>query len=328
MNPRSSNPLAQEPRYELITQVLRSNIQSGQLPLGLVLLEGPIAALMQSSRIPVQAALRTLSMEGLVHRFVGRGYLVGPPNEDIAPLRCDVGAADLKIPQQVDDALQTRGTWKHFYDEVEEEVALCQVFGEFRIVETELADYLGVSRTVVRDVLSRLQERGLIAKNASSHWIAGPLTARTLREKFEVRAIVEPAALRLAAPHIHYSQIEAFRDRIGTDPTLKPEGLEAALMTYCIAKAPNTALVEMIQTNQMLLTSVNRALTGLGLPEDEIALDQYRTLFDLIVRHPIDSAAEYLRDHLHIMAAKNLARMKIVAVISETVGFAPYLAPQ
>ena len=84
----------------------------------------------------------------------------------------------------------------------------------------------------------------------------------------------------------------------------------------------------MIQNNQMLLTSVNRALTGLGLPEDEIALDQYRTLFDLIARHPIDSAAEYLRDHLHIMARKNLARMKIVAVISETVGLAPYLSAQ
>lgn len=325
---RPNNPLVQEPRYELITQVLRRNILTGALPEGLVLLEGPIAALMQTSRMPVQAALRMLSTEGLVQRFDGRGYLVGPAGKDIAPVRRDIGEFALDIPQQVDAALQTRGIWKHFYDEVEEQVASCQVFGEFRIVETELADYLGVSRTVVRDVLSRLQERGLVRKNASSHWIAGPLTARTLREKFELRAIVEPAALRLAAPHIHYSQIEEFRDRIGADPSLTPEDLEDALMEHCIAQAPNTALVAIIQNNQMLLTSVNRALTGLGLPEDEITLDQYRTLFDLIARHPIDSAAEYLRDHLHIMANKNLARMKIVAVISETVGIAPYLSAQ
>ena len=328
MMARPNNPVSQEPRYELITQVLRSNIISGVLPEGLVLLEGPIAALMQTSRMPVQAALRMLAAEGLVHRFDGRGYLVGAAGQDVAPLRSDISEFDLDIPQQVDAALQTRGTWKHFYDQVEEQVASCQVFGEFRIVETELADYLGVSRTVVRDVLSRLQERGLIRKNASSHWIAGPLTARTLREKFELRAIVEPVALRLAAPHIDYSQIEDFRDRIGADPSLKPEDLEDALMKHCIAQAPNTALVAMIQNNQMLLTSVNRALTGLGLPKDEIALDQYRTLFDLIARHPIDSAAEYLRDHLHIMARKNLARMKIVAVISETVGIAPYLSAQ
>ena len=305
MTARKNKPLAQEPRYELITQVLRTNIIKGRLPAGLVLLEGPISLLMQTSRMPVQAALRKLLAEGLVHRFDGRGYLVGQAGAVLAPLRRDISEFDLEIPRQVDVALQTRGTWKHFYDEVEEQVASCQVFGEFRIVETELADYLGVSRTVVRDVLSRLQVRGLIRKNASSHWIAGPLTARTLREKFELRAIVEPAALRLAAPFIHYNQIEEIRDRIGSDTTLKPQELEDALMDNCIAQAPNTALVAMIQNNQMLLTSVNRALTGLGLPEDQIALDQYRTLFDLIARHPIDSAAEYLRDHLHIMARKN-----------------------
>lgn len=322
----TNNPLAQEPRYELISQVLRRNILNGVLPSGLVLLEGPIAAMMQTSRMPVQAALRLLADEGLVHRFDGRGYLVG--EAQAVPLRRDISEFDLDIPQQVDNALQTRGTWKHFYEEVEEQVASCQVFGEFRIVETELADYLGVSRTVVRDVLSRLQERGLIHKDTSSHWVAGPLTARTLREKFELRAIMEPVALRLAAPYIQYSHIEEIRDRIGLDPSLQPEDLENALMEHCIAQAKNTSLVEMIQTNQMLLTSVNRALTGLGLPEDSIALDQYRTLFDLIARHPIDSAAEYLRDHLHIMAAKNLARMKIVAVISEAVGFPSYLILQ
>ena len=325
---RSQNPLAQEPRYELITQVLRRNIASGRLPPGLVLLEGPIAELMQTSRVPVQAALRLLLSEGLVHRFGGRGYLIGTEGRDIAPLRRDIRDFDLEIPVHVDDALQTRGTWKHVYDQVEEQVASCQIFGEFRLVETELADYLGVSRTVVRDVLSRLHERGLIRKNASSHWIAGPLTARTLREKFELRAIVEPAALRLAAPYIRYSLIEEIRDRIGVDPALVSDVLEDSLVEHCISQAPNTTLTEMIQNNRLLLSSVNRALTGLGLPADDVALDQYRTIFDLIARHPIDSAAEYLREHLHIMAGKNLARMKIVAVIRKTSDFAPYLTPQ
>lgn len=328
MTLRTNNPLAQKPRYELITKVLRRNIANGRLPPGLVLLEGPIAALMQTSRVPVQSALRFLLEEGLVQRFEGRGYLVAGEAAGTLPQRRDIREFDLEIPPHIDDALQTRGTWKHFYDEVEEQIASCQIFGEFRVIETELADYLGVSRTVVRDVLSRLQERGLIHKNASSHWIAGPLTARTLREKFELRAIMEPAALRLAAPYIHYGRIEEIRDQIGSDPALGPEALEDALMEHCIAQAPNTTLVEMIQNNRLLLSSVNRALTGLGLPADEVALDQYRMVFDLIARHPIDSAAEYLREHLHIMARKNLARMKIVAVIDEAGSFAPYLAPQ
>jgi DNA-binding GntR family transcriptional regulator len=47
-------------RYELIGRVIRDNIASGRLPPGFVLLEGPIANLTQSSRAPVQAALRIL----------------------------------------------------------------------------------------------------------------------------------------------------------------------------------------------------------------------------------------------------------------------------
>ncbi len=325
---RSSNPFAQEPRYELITRVLRRNIQGGDLPEGLVLLEGPIATVMQTSRVPVQAALRHLMTEGLVHRFEGRGYLVGPEGRGIAPLRRDISEFTLDIPEAVDDALQTRGTWRHVYDEVEEQVASCQIFGEFRIVETELSEYLGVSRTVARDVLARLQERGLIRKNPASHWIAGPLTARTIREKLELRGIIEPAALRMSAPFIRYADVEHLLEKIDSGATLSSQSLSDALVELCISQAPNTTLVEMIRSNRLLLSSVNRALTSLGLPNDEAAIDQYRTLFDLIARHPIDSAAEYLRDHVEIVARRNLARMKIVAVISETGAFAPYLVPQ
>ncbi len=325
---RSSNPFAQEPRYELITRVLRRNIQGGDLPEGLVLLEGPIATVMQTSRVPVQAALRHLMTEGLVHRFEGRGYLVGPEGRGIAPLRRDISEFTLDIPEAVDDALQTRGTWRHVYDEVEEQVASCQIFGEFRIVETELSEYLGVSRTVARDVLARLQERGLIRKNPASHRIAGPLTARTIREKLELRGIIEPAALRMSAPFIRYADVEHLLEKIDSGATLSSQSLSDALVELCISQAPNTTLVEMIRSNRLLLSSVNRALTSLGLPNDEAAIDQYRTLFDLIARHPIDSAAEYLRDHVEIVARRNLARMKIVAVISETGAFAPYLVPQ
>lgn len=325
---RSANPLAQEPRYELIARVLRDNILSGTLPAGFVLLEGPIAAVMQTSRVPVQSALRQLLDEGLIRRFDGRGYLVARNGADAPPIRRDIRELDLSIPAHVDDALQTRGTWRHVYDQVEEEVASCQIFGEFRIVETELADHLGVSRTVVRDVLARLQERGLIRKSPTSHWIAGPLTARTVREKFELRAIVEPAALRLAAPYIRYAEVEDLLERVVLDAAVTPQELADALLEHCIAQAPNTALVEMIRSNRLLLSAVDRALIRLGLPPDEDTIEQYQTLLDLISRHPIDSACEYLRDHLSITARRYLARMKIVAVIPNAGEFAPYLSPQ
>jgi len=315
-------------RYEIIAGVLRHNIRLGRLPPGFVLIEGPIAELMQSSRAPVQAALRILEAEDLVHRFSGRGFLAGPKGCGAAPIREDIRDLGLEISVEIDEALQSRGAWELVYDRVEEQVASCLIFGEFRIVETELGEYLGVSRTVVRDVLSRLQERGLIRKNQSSHWIAGPLTAQAVREKLAIRALLEPAALRMAASHIDYAAVERIRARLFAGDEIEGEMLEQALMEHCIARAPNRELVGLIQNNQFLLISANRALTRLGLPRDRVEIGEYRTLFDLLSRHLVDSAAEYLVGHLRMMAEKSLARLKIVAIINESSSIAPYLTPR
>src|SRR6185312_11222206 len=145
-------------RYELVAATLRSNIVSGRLQAGLVLLEGPIASLMKTSRAPVQAALRILEEEKLIRRFGGRGYLVGRSGTSVAPVRRDIGKLGLRIPNEINAALQNRGLWEVVYEEVESAVAACLIFGEFRIIESELGDYYGVSRTVVRDVLGRLHE--------------------------------------------------------------------------------------------------------------------------------------------------------------------------
>lgn len=328
MSRQSPNPPAMQRRYELITRVLRHNILSGRLPPGFVLLEGPIADVMQSSRAPVQAALRILEDEKLIHRFTGRGFLVGPSSQQMEPLRKDIRELDLQIADEIDEALQSRGAWELVYDGVEQQVASCLIFGEFRIVEAELGGYLGVSRTVVRDVLSRLHERGLIRKSQSSHWIAGPLTAQSVREKFAVRAILEPAALRMAGSRIDYPAIESFARRLSSGEEIDGDELEDALTEHCLMHAPNRELVELIRNNQLLLKAANRALTRLGLPPDRVAHGEYRALFDLIARYLVDPAAEYLESHLKMMADKSLARLKIVAVVSQSSDLAPYLRPQ
>ncbi len=312
-------------RYELVCDVLRANIKTGRLPPGFVLLEGPIADLMQSSRAPVQMALKILEEEGVVHRFPGRGFVVAGSIAE--PLRQDIRELDLHISDEVDDALQSRGMWELVYDQVEEAVASSLIFGEFRIIETELGTHLGVSRTVVRDVLSRLNERGLIRKNQSSHWIAGPLTAQSVRERFAIRSILEPAALKLAASAIDYAEIAQLCKRANENaPEFSDtEDFELALMETCIAKAPNAELISTIRNIQLPINAANRALIKLGLPRDRIAIDEYRSLFALIERRLIDPAADYLENHLKILTQKSLARLKIVAVVAESKLAVPYL---
>ena len=320
-------------RYELVAAALRAIIAAGRLPRGLVLLEGPIAGLLGTSRAPVQAALRILEEEDLVRRFEGRGYLVGGLSSAEKPIRTDLAKLGLRVPNEIDSALQNRGLWERVYEEVETAVAASLVFGDFRIIESELGEYYGVSRTVVRDVLSRLHERGLIAKTASSHWVVNALTAQSVRERFQLREILEPEALRLAAETTEYDRIaEALRRERECDPATQDPGawarLDNTLMTHCLTRAPNGHLVELIEQNRLPLAAASRALTKLGLPDDAVATSEYLVLFELIAGRAIEAGATYWRSRLATLGEKNLARLKIVAVFPDPPVGVPYLTPR
>jgi DNA-binding GntR family transcriptional regulator len=329
MNPRRAK-VETAKRYELVAAALRANIAAGRLPAGLVLLEGPIAGLLGTSRAPVQAALRILEEESLVRRFEGRGYLVGGPGSAEKPIRADLAELGLSVSDEIDSAFKNRGLWERVYEEVETAVAASLVFGDFRIIESELGEYYGVSRTVVRDVLSRLHERGLIAKTASSHWVVNALTAQSVRERFKLREILEPEALRIAAESTEYDRIaEALKRERERDPATPDAGawarLDNALMIHCLTRAPNRHLVELIEQNRLPLAAASRALTKLGLPDDAVATSEYLVLFELIAGRAIDAAAIYWRNHLATLAKKNLARLKIVAVFPDPPVDVPYL---
>ncbi len=325
--PMSANPLATLRRYELVARVLRSNIAAGAIPEGAVLKEGPLAERLQTSRAPVNAALRVLSDEGRIRRLDGQGYIVEPVPGGQRRASGGTAALDaLDIPPDVARALGTRGTWQHFYEQVEREVAASLIFGEYRLVEAGLADHLGVSRTVSREILGRLHERGLIRKSQSSHWTAGPLTARILRDRFQLRAILEPAALRLAEPYIDYAAIEGISENLALKAhQVDDETLEEALFEAGAARAPNVELVDTMRRARFLPLAANRALVELGLPGSTVDRAEYHALFGLLARRRIDAAAEELRAHLQLMADKSLARLKIVAVLGGSATVAPYL---
>jgi DNA-binding GntR family transcriptional regulator len=336
MAKRSADPRRASRRYEMVEEVLRQNILDRRVPRGLVLLEGPIAALMQTSRAPVKTALRHLEEHGLVRRFNGRGYMVAKPGEALDPLRRDLREIGLAIPKAIDDAMQSRASWERIYETVEADVAACLVFGRYRLIEAELAGFFKVSRTVVRDVLGRLEERGLVKKNQNSHWTAGPLSARSIKEHFALRKILEPQALVTAAPLIErrrlaevferFRQAEAAFPRPGDDGDgLELEAFETLLIDTCVLATPNERLREQIRRNLLPVLAAERILRQLGLPSDRSAITEHRLIVELLLQGAASAAAAMLDAHLAAAERRNIAQLKIVAVLPEPQSIARYL---
>ncbi len=324
------NPAARqrpERRHELVERVLRANIARGHLPRGLVLLEAPLAAVLQTSRAPVQRALRQLERDDLVHRFGGRGYLVGRAASKASPLRADLRELGLQVSEEMDEALQTRGSWERIAADLEDAVSSCLAFGEFRMVEAEVAAHFNVSRTVIRDVLGRMQERGLIRKTQSSRWIAGPLTAQALRERYDLRGILEPAAMLAAAPSLDRAALAALRERTGAAGGSRDASAEpfAQFIALCVLAAPNGTLGTMIRQNLVVLDAAARSLARLGLPPDDAALAELRVTMDLLLNGSVAAAAEWWRDHLRAACRRSIAQLKIVAILDRPQAVPSYL---
>lgn len=97
--------------------------------------------------------------------------------------------------------------------------------GEFRpgdrLVESELAERFGVSRTPIREALQRLETQSVVARDGRS-LVVSTLDHDQLGELYVVRAELEGLAARLAAQHAAPEEISLLRDLIARDRALIP----------------------------------------------------------------------------------------------------------
>jgi DNA-binding GntR family transcriptional regulator len=312
------------PLFESTADILRANIDSGTLTPGLVLQESALSERLSVSRATVKRALALLADEGRLNRFDGRGYLVAGSDR---PLRHDLRTIDLDLDQFEEDA--GKPNWLRLQEEMEADLARCLIFGRYRIIEALVAERFGVSRTVVRDVLGRLQERGLVTKNNTSRWVVEPLTAQRFRNKFDLAAILEVAALESAEPEFDAlarlsTEIRALPQDGPADPDLWFD-IEGRFYDLAILSTPNDDLADYVRANRAALRSAQKVLFSLGLPPDRQSLTEQGMIVDLVLARTRSAAASMLSTHLNNALKRTIAQLKIVSVIDPPEDLAPYL---
>jgi DNA-binding GntR family transcriptional regulator len=94
------------------------------------------------------------------------------------------------------------------YEQLRQAIVEGSIRPNERLIESDLAERLGVSRTPVRETMLRLAGDGLIVSHRRG-WIVREHSAKEIQEVFEVRAALEGFAAGLAAQRATDAELQA-----------------------------------------------------------------------------------------------------------------------
>ncbi len=170
-----------------------------------------------------------------------------------------------------------------------------------RLVESELAERLGVSRTPVREALQRLETQSVLARDGRSLIVAS-LDHNELAELYVVRTELEGLAARLAAQHATDEEISVLREMVAEDRALlaDPAALSRANRRFhkqIHLASHNRFLVQqldLVHRHMALLATTSLAVEGRGAG----ALAEHDAIVDAIGARDGRAAAEAVRAHI------------------------------
>jgi len=186
-----------------------------------------------------------------------------------------------------------------------------------RLVESDLAERFGVSRTPIREALQRLETQSLLERDGRSLIVAS-LSHSQLAELYVVRRELEGLAARLAAQHATDEEIRVLRDMVTADDALvdDPTALSRANKRFhhqLHLASHNRFLVQqldLVHRTMALMATTSLAVEGRG----EIAQAEHSTLVSAIEARDVAAADAALKDHISIAF---MTRLKQDAVTRE-----------
>lgn len=170
-----------------------------------------------------------------------------------------------------------------------------------RLVESELADRFGVSRTPIREALQRLETQSLLTRDGRSLIVAS-LDHNQLSELYVVRAELEGLAARLAARHATPEEVRVLEEMVEDDQALlnDPAALSRANRRFhkqIHLASHNRYLVQqldLVHRSMALMATTSLAAEGRG----EVALAEHDAIVQAIGNGDEGRAYEALKEHI------------------------------
>jgi DNA-binding GntR family transcriptional regulator len=170
-----------------------------------------------------------------------------------------------------------------------------------RLVESDLADRFGVSRTPIREAFQRLETQGVLKRDGRSLFVAA-LDHDQMGELYVVRAELEGLAARLAAQHASPEEIQVLYELIENDRALveDPTAMSQANKRFHrqIHRAGhNRYLVQQLEmVHRTMALLVKSSFEAPGRVTE--ALDEHKRIVEAIEHRDGDAADAAAREHI------------------------------
>lgn len=170
-----------------------------------------------------------------------------------------------------------------------------------KIIQSELADKLGVSRTPIRRALSQLAKEHLVRVTSRGGAYVKSFSREEMITVFEIREVLEGLACRRAARVVKEEQLDYYRKlyqkamRSINDDDWRAYEKADIKFHFFIIEASGVELLEDIVKSFHILS--NSFTPGLIRPPQE-TFPEHMAVIDALARHDPDAAENLMREHL------------------------------
>lgn len=182
-----------------------------------------------------------------------------------------------------------------------------------RVMEIEVAEWLRVSRTPVRDAIRRLESEGMLQHEPRGGLVVARLDRQAVMELYVMRETLEGTAARLCARHASDMEVLELVELIERERRIQGNFEAVAqhnqLFHQAIHRGAHNRYLE------KSLAAVNDSMGLLGkplmlLPERaQAALAEHAAIVQAIERHDPEAAEEAARKHVRSAQRERLKRL-------------------
>lgn len=172
------------------------------------------------------------------------------------------------------------------------------------LVESDLAQQLGISKTPVRDALLELEREGFVTKVLFKGTYVTEVTLKDVREIFQLRAVLEGLAARLAAPLFSPQELEQIAENL----TAAEAALAEGNLDLCSAwgKRLHDAIINKADNQRLtlIIRNLDDHVQRFRLLSDRVSgrlnksVKEHRRILEALRQRDPAAAEQAMRDHL------------------------------